>query len=193
MNDIKRLWWVRHAPTHAKTMVGWTDLPADLSNSAQIKRVSDALPETAPIITSPLSRAVETGKAIANARHTLQPDPDLREIHFGKWENRTFDDVNAESEDALRAFWDTPGDTRPPGGESWNALRTRVDSAADRLLRRPETDIIIVAHFGAILCQVQRALGQDTPTVFAQKIDNLSVTCLEYQGTWCAKHINKLF
>ena len=28
---MTRFWLVRHGPTHAKTMVGWTDLPADLS------------------------------------------------------------------------------------------------------------------------------------------------------------------
>ncbi|HHL22744.1 MAG TPA: histidine phosphatase family protein, partial [Aliiroseovarius sp.] len=25
-------WWLRHGPTHAKGLVGWSDVPADLSD-----------------------------------------------------------------------------------------------------------------------------------------------------------------
>ncbi|HIP23805.1 MAG TPA: histidine phosphatase family protein, partial [Rhodobacteraceae bacterium] len=31
-------WFVRHGPTHAKGFCGHTDLPADLSDTAQISR-----------------------------------------------------------------------------------------------------------------------------------------------------------
>jgi alpha-ribazole phosphatase len=41
---MTRLWLVRHGPTHARTMVGWTDLPADLSDVAALARLSAHLP-----------------------------------------------------------------------------------------------------------------------------------------------------
>ena len=41
---MSRLFLVRHGPTHAKTMVGWSDLPADLSDTAALARLSDHLP-----------------------------------------------------------------------------------------------------------------------------------------------------
>jgi len=34
------LWLVRHGPTHAKAMIGWTDLPADLSDAGAIAPAS---------------------------------------------------------------------------------------------------------------------------------------------------------
>ena len=37
---MTRLWWVRHGPTHAKAMVGWRDLPADLSDTAALARLA---------------------------------------------------------------------------------------------------------------------------------------------------------
>ncbi|WP_039001378.1 histidine phosphatase family protein [Falsihalocynthiibacter arcticus] len=189
---MKRLWWVRHAPTHAKSMVGWSDIPADLSDQAAFARLSMTLPTQAPIISSTLQRAIGTAKMLSQTRPLLEPDPDLREIHFGDWENLTFDHANARDPDALKLFWDQPGENAAPAGESWNDLRQRVDAAADRLLARPEPDIIIVAHFGAILCQVQRALGVSTTEVFAQKIDNLSLSCLSFDEGWRATSINQI-
>ena len=57
------LWMVRHGPTHAKAMIGWTDLPADLSDTDAIARLRTELPD-APIVSSDLIRAVATADAL---------------------------------------------------------------------------------------------------------------------------------
>lgn len=173
---MTQFWLVRHGPTHAKAMIGWTDLPADLSDAAALHRLNAHLPPDAPVISSDLSRAVSTADALGT-RARLPNDRGLREIHFGDWETRTFAEIDAESPTLIRAFWETPGDTRPPGGESWNDLATRTWAALDRL-HGIAPDVIVVAHFGPILCALQRASGLTTNQVFAHKIDNLSVTRL---------------
>jgi broad specificity phosphatase PhoE len=186
---MTRLWLVRHGPTHAKAMIGWTDLPADLSDTAALARLSDHLPD-APILTSDLSRAMATADAIAGDRPRLPADRALREIHFGDWENRRFDDIDAEAPAHIRTFWETPGDIAPPGGESWNALRARVNAALDTHLGR-HADLIVVCHFGPILTQVERALGLTTVEAFAQKIEPLSVTDLTWRrDAWTTGRIN---
>jgi broad specificity phosphatase PhoE len=189
---MSRFFWVRHGPTHAKTMVGWSDLPADLSDLGQLERLSRLLPADAVILSSDLIRATATADAIAAGRARLPHDPDLREIHFGAWELARFDEV--EDQDHLRAYWDQPGDIRAPGGESWNDVRLRVDRAVGRLLgEHPGRDIVVVAHFGVILTQVQRALGVAAYDAFAHRIDNLSVTEVHLaEGRWNAVRINHL-
>jgi alpha-ribazole phosphatase len=157
-------------------MIGWTDLPADLSDSAALARLSAHLPPGAPVISSDLARAIATADALA-PRPRLPHDPALREIHFGTWETRAFAEIETESPDHIRAFWETPGDIRPPGGESWNDLTARSWAALDRLQGRAP-DIIVVSHFGPILAALQRAEGLTPEDVFAHRIDNLSVTCL---------------
>ncbi|MBK6466571.1 MAG: histidine phosphatase family protein [Rhodobacter sp.] len=175
---MTRLWLVRHGPTHAKAMVGWTDLPADLTDTAALARLSAHLPADAPVISSDLARAVATADALA-PRRRLPHDPALREIHFGQWEMRGFAEIEAETPEHIRAFWDSPGDIAPPGGESWNALTTRLWPALDRLaLHGP--DIIVVAHFGPIVAALQRAEGLSPDAALAHRIDNLSVTCLSF-------------
>ncbi|MFD1196430.1 histidine phosphatase family protein [Seohaeicola saemankumensis] len=189
---MSRFFWVRHGPTHAKTMVGWSDLPADLSDSAQLARLSGVLPAEALVISSDLVRASATADAIAAGRQRLPHDPDLREIHFGEWELAHFDEV--EDQARLRAYWETPGDIRPPGGESWHEVCARVDRAVARLMAdHPGRDIIAVAHFGVILTQVQQALQIGAYAAFSHRIANLSLTELHHQdGSWNALRINHL-
>ncbi len=189
-----RLHMVRHGPTHAKSMVGWSDLPADLSDTAAIARLSDHLPHPAIVISSDLSRAADTASAIQGDRTRVPHHPNLREINFGDWELRRFAEVDAEDPARIRAYWETPGDVRPPNGESWNEVCTRVDAAVDALIARHRGhDLIIVAHFGVILTQVQRAMGLDAEQAFGHKIDNLSVTELTHHANgWDVQRINHL-
>lgn len=187
---MSRLFLVRHGPTHARGFVGWSDLPADLSDHAALTRLADHLPENALIISSDLGRASATADAIARDRQRLPHEPALREINFGDWELRAHDEI--EDQDALRAYWDQPGDTAPPGGESWNAVSTRVSGAVDALIAaHPGRDIVAVAHFGVILTQLQRALRISAYDTFAHRIDNLSVTELHVATPrWQAAAIN---
>jgi len=187
---VTRLYWVRHGPTHAKTMVGWSDLPADLSDTTRLARLDAHLPADAMLISSDLVRASATADALGGSRTRLPHDPGLREMHFGAWELQDFGSIR--DKDRLRAFWDQPGDVRPPGGESWHDVVARVDAAVARLLHaHPGRDIIIVAHFGTILTQVQQALSVTPYEAFAQPIDNLSVTELHRTGeAWRAVEIN---
>jgi broad specificity phosphatase PhoE len=171
---MTRFWLVRHGPTHAKTMIGWTDLPADLSDTAALRRLNAHLPQ-APVISSDLARAITTADALGRIR--LPHEPGLREIHFGQWEGRAFAEVEAEDPTLIRAFWDQPGAIRPPGGESWDDLTARVWPALDRL-QGLAPDLIVVAHFGPILAALQRALGMTPLQAFAQRVEPLSVTCL---------------
>lgn len=169
--------WVRHGPTHAKAMIGWTDLPADLSDTAKLARLEATLPKDALVVSSDLVRAVATADAVQGARTRLPHMEALREMHFGAWEGLTHSEAEALDRDRIFAFWDQPGDVAPPEGEAWNALRARVDGAVATLdAALPPGPIIAVAHFGVILTQVQAALGIGAREVFAQKIENLSLT-----------------
>lgn len=170
---MTRFWLVRHGPTHARTLTGWTDLPADLSDTAALERLSAALPAAAPVVSSDLARAVQTAAALAGPRPRLPPDPRLREIHFGAWEGLAADAAAARDPALARSFWEG-GPVVPPGGEGWTDLDTRVAAAIDALAGPP--DVIVVAHFGAILAALARAAGLTLPQALAQRIEPLSLT-----------------
>lgn len=183
-------YWVRHGPTHAKAMIGWTDLPADLSDTGRIARLDAYLPANAPLISSDLRRATATAQALAATRPHEVTSPALREIHFGRWEGRTHTDVEREDRDLIFGFWDRPGDIAPPEGESWHSLRARVDGFVSAW--RAPGPVIAVAHLGVIVSQIQRAMDLPAREAFAHKIDNLSVTHLhrDASGAWHVRAIN---
>lgn len=186
----QNLFLVRHGPTHAKGMIGWSDLPADLSDSAALARLNAWLPQAAPVISSDLSRAVKTADAIIGTRTRLPHNENLRELHFGDWEQKTWAEVAQDDPERIRQYYETPGDIAPPNGESWNALSRRVSQSVDTLLQQHQS-VIVVCHFGVVLSQLQRTSGKSAYETFAQKIDNLSVTHLSLaSGIWSSEAIN---
>lgn len=187
---MTKVWFVRHGPTHQKAMVGWSNIPADLSDIEALARLSVHLPRV-PIVSSDLSRAAETANALQQDRLRLVDEPDLRELNFGDWEMRSGKELYEVEPVATRAFWDDPENNAPPGGESWRDLEARVNPVVDSLIEAHPSGVIVVAHFGVILSQLRRALGVPVPRVLAHSIDNLSVTQLARgPHRWTAGPVN---
>ncbi|OAN85007.1 phosphoglycerate mutase [Jannaschia sp. EhC01] len=187
---VRRLFLIRHGPTHQTVFTGWRDVQADLSDTAAVARMRDHLPAYAPIISSDLIRCVATADAIAGGRVRLPHDANLREFDFGVWDGLGFEEVGARDPILSRAFWDDPGDVTPPGGESWHDVAARVSASIDAHMAA-HGDLIVVAHFGAILCQIGHLIGQPPKQMIAQKIDPLSVSELHFDGmAWSLASVN---
>ncbi len=189
-------WFVRHGPTHAKGFCGHLNLPADLSDVEQIARLKAYLPVDAKILSSDLSRARETAKAIYNGQTWLPEAPEFREMDFGDWDGQDFETVEKANPALWRAFWETPGKTAPPNGESFDQLTTRINAGLKALHQhRPQGHIIITAHFAVILAALKLATGMPTTAAFSFKINNFSVTKLDYlhkSNNWRVMGVNQL-
>ncbi|MEP3330794.1 histidine phosphatase family protein [Sedimentitalea sp.] len=186
--------WVRHGPTHERAFVGWRDVPADLSDTAQIARLNSFLPRDAIVVSSDLIRASATADALGKGRTRLPDLHDLREFHFGDWDGRHFSEVAEAHPQLSRDYWENPGEPVPPGGESWNMAAQRIRPAVDTLIERHSGQhIIVVAHIGVIMTQIERASGKTAREVIGNKIDNLSVTELHLSDAeWQIRRINHL-
>ncbi len=191
---MTHFWWVRHGPTHQKNFVGWRDVPADLSDTALIQRVAAYLPTDAVVISSDLIRSIDTATAIQGNRARLPHDHRLKEFNFGAWDGLNFDEVSARDPQLSRDYWEKPGDLEAPGGESWNQVAARVNTAVDDLQERfSGRNIIVVAHFGVIMTQIQHLYDGDAYKAMGHQIDNFSVTDLQFDGVkWRRGHINHL-
>lgn len=175
--------WIRHGPTHEKAFVGWRDVPADLSDTGRIARLRASLPDKAVLVASDLQRASATATAIDAGHHRLNDHPDLREFNFGEWDGKHSDEITQTHPGLSRAYWKTPGDVIPPGGESWNMAAARVARTVEEIMQTHRgRDIIAVAHFGVILTQVQAAMGIDARAVLAHRIEPLSLTRITFHG-----------
>lgn len=185
---------VRHGPTHQTAMTGWTDVPVDLSNTDQITATRALLPETGYMVSSDLQRAVKTADAIAHGFERASHDEALREFNFGDWDGLGFDIIETRSPGALQHYFEHPGETRAPNGESWNDVETRCWAALERhILRAQPQPVVIVAHMGVIMCLLRRAFGIAAYDMMAQKISPLSVSKMERRdGEWRVPFVNAL-
>ena len=135
---LARMVLVRHGEAEGNRelrYLGDHDAPLTERGLAQADQVAAALQvfgiET--VYTSPLGRALETGRAIARVtKSPLRVEPDLREMSYGAWEGLLHADVVARDPELLRQ-WASDPDTAPPGGESLRAMYARVIACADRI------------------------------------------------------------
>ena len=173
----RSLYWVRHAATNARGLYGWTDVGVDLSDKQNLSWLNETLPGEAIIIASDLKRASWTADAIQGSRTRLPDERNLRELHFGRWEGKTPQEISEVDKVLSIDFWEKPGDIKAPDGESWNDLSHRVNEVVGKITRQyPKNDLIFVAHYAVILTQIQRVLAVSTLQVLHRRIHNLSLT-----------------
>jgi broad specificity phosphatase PhoE len=155
------------------------------------------------IISSPMIRALETAGIIAAGR-PIETDERLREMHYGRWEGMTFEEIPSRDPE-LRARWERdPAETHTPGGESGEEVASRVLSflmdlietegisgsmAADAVPPHPATgddNVLVVAH-GALnrilMCLAMGAPIRDYRRRFVQDRGNLTVLRYERGDT----------
>ena len=77
-----------------------------------------------------------------------QLDVDLREISFGRWENRTFAEAAAEDPSLIGSLGRVEPDFAFPGGETVGDFLRRVRAAADRLIHAEARTVLAVTHGG---------------------------------------------
>jgi alpha-ribazole phosphatase len=190
--QLTRWWWVRHGPTHQTCFTGWRDVPADLSDRARIARLDAHLPKGALLVSSDLIRAVATADALAEGRSRLPDAPAIREFDFGAWDGRALHEVARQEPELARAYWQSPGETAAPGGESWNQAAARVEAFVDAMTdAHPGRDIVAVAHLGVILTQLRRAGELTAAEAITQPLAPLSVTRIDGDGGyWRLRGVN---
>ena len=182
-------WLVRHASTAwtGSRWLGNRDLPLTAAGRSEAAAAADRLaavatPGTA-VVSSPARRALETAAAIAERlRVRARVDPDLREVDVGRAEGLTWEDVRRELPglaDALmvgrRVDW--------PGGETADAVRSRVGRAWARLAARSEP-VVVVTHAGVIA----GILGELAPGTNPEWIGPAAAVCVRREsGIWLAE------
>lgn len=143
---------------------------------------------------SDLRRTVHTAEIILAGRPDvpLRPTPLLRELHFGRFEGLTLDQIRSTYPDAYQAWADDLVDQAPPGGET---LRQQVDRAR-RFLEEsfaPDTAgrYLVVAHGGSIRAVLFSTLGIDLGLYWRVAIANASLTRIERRdGRWRLRVLN---
>jgi alpha-ribazole phosphatase len=189
MSETTRWWWIRHAPmhNHGGRLYGRRDVAADLSDTAALQALAQRLPSKAAWLASPLSRTVETAKALSKFRaaHAEVPalaiEPEIIEQNFGKWQGLTYAEIAESHGGEPHAFWFAAAHATPEEGESFAETMARVSVTIERLTREHRgRDIVAVSHAGVIRSAVAKALDLGPEAALRLAIEPLSLTRLDH-------------
>ena len=159
---------IRHGETawNVDTRIqGQLDVELNETGLWQARQVARALREEplAAVYASDLARAYRTAEAIAQSAG-LQPvpTPALRERHFGRFQTRTWNEIEQLWPDQAQLWRTRVPDWAPEGGESLITLRDRVSHAVNTLAAQHLGEqIVLVAHGGIMDVLYRLATGLD--------------------------------
>ena len=146
---------IRHGETEwNKTgrFQGHSDVPLSAEGRAQAAALGKNLvvDHVDAIYASDLTRAMETAAPLAQ-RFGLEviSDPLLRELNFGSWEGRNFNDVNAENPNAMKNFYTDPEQADIPESEPFPEFQRRVAGRVREIVAHERGKRVVIVSHGA--------------------------------------------
>ncbi|WP_210366675.1 histidine phosphatase family protein [Bacillus sp. REN3] len=128
MDDIVAIALFRHGMTvqnKRKAYLGWTDSP--LCPEGNLWECPEYYEH---VFSSDLGRCLETAKILFPGC-TLEALTELREMNFGDWEGKTYEELKDDR--AYQKWLHAPFQTRLPCGESFTEFSDRVDQGFSKV------------------------------------------------------------
>jgi alpha-ribazole phosphatase len=182
---MTRVLLIRHAEPDEDARgrcYGRLDVGLSPTGLASAERLAESLRavELDAVYVSPRLRAVQTAAALGGSR-TI--DDRLRELDFGRFEGRTYDEIEREQPEFFRSWMETPTLVQFPGGESYAELRQRVTAAVDEIVAANDRrTVALVSHGGVIRAALAVALGLPDDRAFALDVGYARVSVVDWFG-----------
>ena len=163
---------LRHGEVRGRQHVarGSTDNPLSDHGWQQMRQVKEAIGRVDTIATSPLQRCRLFAESCGETVHIL---PDMTEIDFGDWENKSADEV--ENPPLLQQFFDDPRLFQAPHGEAFSSFAERVIHTWDTWLEQGTADHrLLVAHGCVIRVILAHLLGMPLSHVWRLSLNYAS-------------------
>jgi probable phosphoglycerate mutase len=186
---------IRHGETdwnRIKRIQGHTDIALSVEGERQAVRLGERIARDVAahgrvfdhVLASDLQRAVRTAEPVARACGLpLVRTASLRERHYGVFETRMPDEIQAEFPQDHARWQSRDPDFTIPGGESMRGFYTRITGFVSQLLRdHAGQHLALVAHGGVLDCCYRFATGLALNEPRSYPLLNASVNRLAYDG-----------
>lgn len=178
---------VRHAEIEQRyegRYIGSMDIPLGELGRRQAAALAELaeLQEPGKVFASPMLRVQQTVKVVRPDATCAWLD-DLREIHFGDWENQTLSEVAERDPINFSRWTKLDGSFEFPGGESLESFQRRISRAAETILNQANTGeehqrIFIYAHGMVIRFLLCNWLRLPMRTLFSMEVSRASVSTM---------------
>jgi alpha-ribazole phosphatase len=177
--------------TNGDLCLGQADVELSPDGHATLMSLAEKACRQKPdrILCSDLQRSRLLAEAIATRLGLCaEPDPIWREVNFGRWENRTWSDIQAEEPQAFSEWVADFEKVAPPGGESFQQLQARVISAIwSRIIgaqkRTHDGHTLVVTHAGVIRAAVSVFSKLSLRCAFEYAVPYGGQTSFHWNGT----------
>lgn len=147
---------------------GQTDVPLKPTFEEEASRTSAQLEGLSfdKVYTSPLTRCLRLATFCGHPN--AERDDRIKEINFGDWEMKRFDEI---ADNNLPKWYADYLNVRATNGESFQDQHRRVSDFLDELRRKPYKQVAVFAHGGVLInaqiyagtLKPEEALGALTP------------------------------
>lgn len=154
---MARLYLVRHGQTDWNKMrryQGHSNIPLNYNGIKEANILASILEgeNIDKIYSSDLKRALQTALIIGDkVGLEVEIRKQLREINFGHWEGKTYEEIMQKDGTSYQAWLDNPFKVAPPGGENLASVYRRVEhflkEIEDSMFFR---NYVVVTHGGII-------------------------------------------
>jgi len=186
---MSRIFLIRHgeivgnSPEHR--YLGQLDPPLSERGQEQVVRLArhPLLEPLSKVLSSPLQRCRESAAIITHEKSSLHLEivPELAEIALGDWEGLSIAEVRRRFPEEYKARGRDLAGFRPPGGESFADLLTRVWPVFLRAAGE-KGDVAFISHAGVnrvLLCTI---LGMPLAHLFRLGQDYGSISVIDGAG-----------
>ena len=165
---------------------GSLDVELSAAGMAHAGRLAQALrpARLAAVYSSPRARARLAAEQVAGSHGlSVTLEDDLRELDFGEFEGRTYDDIRREHPQLYERWMRAPTTVRFPGGESYADLRGRAVAATARMrAEHAGRAAAVVTHGGVARAVLADALGMPDEAIFALDQSYGAINVIDWFG-----------
>jgi broad specificity phosphatase PhoE len=190
---------IRHARTRwniEKKLQGKTDIPLSPEGIEEAAHWGELLYSRNynMILSSPMTRAVETAKIISNKiKVDVILDEDLREQNFGNWEGRKLIDIKKQSPGEIELQESLGWKFCPDGGESRIEVLKRVSNAIEHAgINYTGKNVLVVAHESVIKILIYNILGRSFTPDEKPLLKKYHLHDLDYDEKMYVKKLNSV-
>ena len=182
---MNKIYLFRHGKTFAnleKLYCGWSE--SKLADNCKID-----FPEVDVVLSSPLKRCTHYLEQINSSEKILTPL--LKEINFGIFENKSFDEIEKLIPEKAKQFLSDYKNFTFPDGESLLTFHKRIKGFIKNILYdyiKNGKNILIISHEGVIKSILLSFLKLKLKSFWDIKIENNKFTIFDYFNDELATH-----
>lgn len=184
-----RIFLARHGQTEWNKIhrfQGRSDQPLNETGRRQALALANALKdnEFTAVYSSPLSRARETADLVCQYHPdvTIVEEEDIVEMELGEFDGIDGRQWRDQYPDFLRAWAESPGSVRMPGGENLEEVQARAIKVLERIveLHPPGSTLLVCGHNFVLLSILCHAMDISLDRFREVKMDTASYSILQY-------------